>query len=177
MLQVEMRAPVDLGDLARRAVDLVRLAVPVTDGPVSTLDYGEALDRLNQAGHDVDYGIELSFAHRRLLGDLIGERVFVVTNHPASRRRFAAARGSAVGRTATFDVILDGNRVGDGGLHETDSHELRKQVALTGLPAQRYDAFITGLDQAPPHGGFQLSLDRLLDRSRATRPGRERSQG
>ncbi|GAA3440226.1 hypothetical protein GCM10018954_098490 [Kutzneria kofuensis] len=177
MLQVEMRAPVDLSDLARRAVDLVRLAVPMADGPASTLDYGEALDRLNRAGHDVDYGIELSFAHRRLLGDLIGERVFVVTNHPASRQRFAAARGSAVGRTATFDVVLDGHRVGDGGLHETDSHELRKQVALAGLPAQRYDSFIAHLDQAPPHGGFRLSLDRLTDRSRVTQPGREGIQG
>ena len=162
MLHVEMRSPDGLNDLVRRALELLRSAVPTPDGSPAVLDYGEALDLLNRDGHDIDHGTELRFAHRRLLGDLIGQRVLVVTNPPTSRQWFAAARGHAVGRTATFDVAVAGRRVGHGGLHETDPGELRKQVVLSGLPAQRYDSFITCLGQAPPHGGFQLSLDGLV---------------
>ena len=135
------------------------LRVPALPAPAraAVLTLQEALGLTGRA--------ELDPEGERLLGERVGEAVFV-TDWPVPARPFyAMAREDAPALTHSFDLILRGLEVSTGGQREHRAGPLRQALRSRGLEAAGFDFYLEAFELgAPPHGGFALGLERLTAR-------------
>ena len=154
---------------ARRELDLldVDLEVPEDDFPRITFD--EALDLLEtEFGHFPEDPTDLDTKGEKLLGEYFEEQghpaVFVVGYPDEKFYYMQDVEGDEIA-SRKFDLIYKGLELSSGGQRQHDVDAMREVMAEEGVEEANFEFYLEALSfGTPPHGGYGLGIDRLLQK-------------
>ena len=133
--------------------------------PFPRLDYGDAVRRLQEKGHAVEWGSDLGAPDETAIAEDYDRPVFVV-NYPKEAKAFYMKENPADPRTVLCDDLLAPEGYGEiigGSQREDDLEKLLGRIRAEGLPEaqyawyldlRRYGSFV--------HSGFGLGLERTV---------------
>jgi len=154
---------------AERELDLldVDLEVPEDDFPRITFD--EALDLLEtEFGHFPEDPTDLDTKGEKLLGEYFEEQghpaVFVVGYPDEKFYYMQDVEGDEIA-SRKFDLIYKGLELSSGGQRQHDVDAMREVMAEEGVEEANFEFYLEALSfGTPPHGGYGLGIDRLLQK-------------
>ncbi len=132
--------------------------------PFPRVTYDQAVEIVNKNGGKVKWGEDLEDPQERVLGDEMkkkGHAWYFITGYPAAIKPFYVMMDGKVSRG--FDLAYNGLELASGGQREHRVEQLTAVMKQKGLDPKNFtfytDAFRYGM---PPHGGFGLGFDRLV---------------
>ena len=138
----------------------VDLKVPKT--PFPRISYSEAIDLLGKKKGD-----EIGSEDEKKLGKIMKEKgfdLFFITGFPEEEKPFYIME-SGKGFSYSFDLEQEGQELTSGGQREHRYEVLVERMKKKGLKPESFkdylQAFRFGM---PPHGGFGLGVDRLVQK-------------
>lgn len=154
---------------AERELDVldVDLQVPEEDFPRITFD--EALDILEtEYGHFPDDPTDLDTKGEKLLGEYFEEQghpAFFVVGYPDEKFYYMQdVEGDDVA-SRKFDLIYKGQELSSGGQREHDVERMVEVMEEQGVETANFEFYIEALSfGTPPHGGYGLGIDRLVQK-------------
>lgn len=179
-LDVEVANPKSLGALYELAYTTIRttiieinkklgqkepcLLIPAFEN-VPILRYSEAVALLQSRGFNIKYGADLGLVGESKLGQIMRKEkasdVLIIKEYPDTIKKFYTKKRSN-GETETFDIIVDGWEFVSGAIRNTDRRDIEKSMAMSGISPSSYNFYLSIVDNAIPHGGFCLGIDRLV---------------
>jgi len=141
------------------------LAVPEEDFPRVTFEEAREILR-EEYDHVPEDDTDLDTKGERLLGEYFEERghpaVFVV-GYPDEKFYYMQGVPGDDVASRKFDLLYRGQELSSGGQREHDVDRLRETMTAQGVDPENFefylDAFRYGV---PPHGGYGLGIDRLI---------------
>ena len=152
---------------AERELELldVDLAVPEDNFPRITFD--EALDILEtEFGHFPDDPTDLDTRGEKLLGDHFeaqGHPAFFVVGYPDEKFYYMQdVEGDDIA-SRKFDLIYRGQELSSGGQRQHHVDRMVEVMEEEGVEQANFEFYIEALSfGTPPHGGYGLGIDRLV---------------
>ena len=149
-------------ELAELGVDL---EVPEAEFPRITFEEARAILR-EEYGHVPEDADDLDTRGERLLGEHFEEQghpaVFVV-GYPDEKFYYRQdVEGDDVA-SRKFDLLYRGQELSSGGQREHDLERLRAKMREQGVDPESFEFYLEGFRYGvPPHGGYGLGIDRLV---------------
>ena len=133
--------------------------------PFPRLDYGEAIERLKAAGHEIEWGSDLGAPDETALAEPFDRPVFIC-NYPKQAKAFYMKENPADPRTVLCDDLLAPEGYGEiigGSQREDDLDKLLARIREEGLPEAVYRWYLDLRRYGTfPHSGFGLGLERTV---------------
>ena len=140
--------------------------IPTPKTPFPRVPFSECMEWLERPGSEEDLGTE----EEKLLGEQMESRfgapLYFITDFPTAVKTgtFYAQRQDANPRlTYYFDLGFRGLEIASGGAREHRLEPLKRNFATAGLDPEKFpgylEAFRFGM---PPHGGWGLGVDRVV---------------
>lgn len=153
----------DISDLC--TVPLMNLAheLAVPSAPFEVITYQDALDELQEEGHDLSFGDDLQDAHLRIVGKN-HPGFYFLTDWPMSLKPFyIMGRDDNPDISKSFDLQYGYLELSSGGTRLHDASAIRGRLIQQGLNPEQFadhlEVFGWGM---PPHSGWGMGLDRLM---------------
>ncbi len=150
----------ELGLFKRDPADLLRVAPPF-----DRLPYGEAIERLQAKGLDVEWGSDFGAVEERELTKDSGIPMFVM-NYPKELKPFYMKENPDDPRTYKNTDLLAPEGFGEiigGSERETDNALLMERIREKGESLDRYSWYLDLRRYGSvPHSGFGLGVERFL---------------
>ncbi len=149
----------------KEEVALLGIKLDIPKFPFPRVTYKEGVEMLNAAGSKMKLGEDLGSEDERKLGKLIqkkyGASAYFLTKFPTKVRAFYIMNDGEYCRG--FDFMYRGLELASGGQREHRHEVLKQQIAGKGMNPDNFefylDAFKYGI---PPHGGFGIGIDRMV---------------
>ena len=152
-------------DLEARANPLAA-RIPTPKTPFPRLPFATCVEWLGRPGSEDDLGTEDEKAVGERIGRELGAELYFITDYPTAIKAgtFYAQRQDANPRlTNYFDLGFRGLEIASGGAREHRLDHLTANIAAAGLTPEKFpgylEAFRFGM---PPHGGWGLGVDRVV---------------
>ena len=143
--------------------DLSRLESIVA--PFPRISYSDAVDRLNAAGRDFEWGRDLGAVEETLISGWFDRPVFVF-NYPREAKAFYMKENPDDPRTVLCNDLIAPDGYGEiiGGSQREDDHDrLLARIREEGLPEESYDWYLDLRKFGTfPHSGFGLGVERTV---------------
>lgn len=142
--------------------DLETLGVKLEVPDVKVVTYSEAIEKLKEKGHKIEFGHDFSKEHEKDFENIFGEAV-VVKDFPASVRAFySMPKAENPELTNSFDLIYKGLEICSGAQRIHIPELLEKSLKKKGLDPKNFGFYINAFRcGAPPHAGWSIGLERL----------------
>ena len=157
-------------DTASRELELldVDLTVPEADFPRITFD--EALSILEtEFGHFPEDPTDLDTEGEKLLGEHFAEQghpAFFVVGYPDEKFYYMQDVDGDEIASRKFDLIYEGQELSSGGQREHDVDRMVAAMEAEGVEQANFEFYIEALSYGtPPHGGYGLGIDRLVQQA------------
>jgi nondiscriminating aspartyl-tRNA synthetase len=153
-----------------RELALLGVDVPVVgEGGIPAIRFREGQQIiLDRFGEDCGAENDLSPQHERWLCEWAheahGSELLFVTHYPAAKRPFYTmpATGDPE-HTHSFDLLCRGVEIVTGGQRIHDYAQLLEHMARWGLSTEGFEGYLQAFRYGmPPHGGFGMGAERLL---------------
>ncbi|WP_254864632.1 aspartate--tRNA(Asn) ligase [Halovivax gelatinilyticus] len=151
----------------KRELELLDVDLTVSDAPFPRITFDEARRILeDEYGHVPEEPADLDTRGERLLGDHFTDRghpaVFVV-GYPDEKFYYRQDVPGDDIASRKFDLLYRGLELSSGGQREHDVDRLATRMRERGLSLGDFEFYLEGLRYGtPPHGGFGLGIDRLV---------------
>ncbi len=133
--------------------------------PFPRLQYTEAVARLQEKGHQLQWGDDLGAPDETVIGEMFDRPVFIV-NYPREAKAFYMKENPEDPRTVLCDDCIAPEGYGEiiGGSQREDDHDrLLARIREQGLPEQPYRWYLELRRYGTfPHSGFGLGLERTV---------------
>jgi nondiscriminating aspartyl-tRNA synthetase len=156
----------ELRATASRELDLldVSLGVPADDFPRITFEEALAILR-DEYGHVPEDSTDLDTRGERLLGEYFEEQghpaVFVV-GYPDEKFYYRQSADDEIA-SRKFDLLYCGLELSSGGQREHDIDRLRATMEEQGVDPADFEFYLEAFRYGmPPHGGYGMGIDRLI---------------
>ncbi|MCE2422009.1 MAG: asparagine--tRNA ligase [Gemmatimonadetes bacterium] len=154
------RCQADLGTMGR---DLDRLAAIVP--PFNRMSYTDAVARLQEAGHEIEWGSDLGAGHEAALTEGRSKPLFV-HDYPKRAKAFYMKENPDNPATVKCNDLLAPEGYGEiigGSQREDDYDRLLARIREEGLPEESYGWYLDLRKYGTfPHSGFGLGLERTV---------------
>jgi asparaginyl-tRNA synthetase len=154
------RCPVELKTLGRD-VEKLKAVTP----PFPRLDYGEAVQWLQQQGQNVEWGSDLGAEDETLLSNRYDKPVFIL-NYPKKAKAFYMKENPDNPETVLCADLLAPEGYGEiiGGSQREDDHDkLLARIHEEKLPEEAYTWYLElRRFGSVPHSGFGIGLERTV---------------
>jgi len=152
---VKEHCPEELKTLNR---DLV-----VPELPFRRVTYTEAIEKLQKAGEQINWGDDFTKPQERKMMELVGEQAFFLKDWPAAQKAFyAMPYGDNPEVVHAFDCIYGGIEISSGTQRIHIPELLRERISKKGLHPENFEGYIEAFAYgAPPHAGWSIGLERL----------------
>jgi len=151
-------------DLLSKANAEIKL--PKTPYPVIT--YSDALDLVNGEGCKIAMGEDLGTEGEKVLGDVMtakGYDVYWITEYPEEAKPFYIMEKDGTPFSFSFDLDYRGQEIASGGQREHRYDRLVERMSKKGLEPSSFDFYLNAFAYGmPPHGGWGLGVERLLQK-------------
>lgn len=151
---------------AKEELELLRVEVRVPKTPFPRIrveDAGTMLEKVN--GKLTPEG-DMDTENEKLFGKLMsesGQELYFLTRYPTSVRPFYLMRAENPFETRSFDLEFKGMEMASGGQREHRYDALIKSLHEKGLRPEAFNHYLEAFRYGmPPHGGFGLGIDRLV---------------
>ncbi len=139
----------------------IELEVPKL--PFPRITYSEAVEKLG-----LKQGQEIGTEEEKKLGKIIEEEkgtgLYFITLFPEEEKPFYIMEAGD-GLSYSFDLELGGEEIASGGQREHRYDELVKRIKKKGLKPENFAFYLNAFKYGmPPHGGFGLGVDRLVQK-------------
>jgi len=152
-------------ELARRGNPFAE-KVPVPKTPFPRVPFAKCMEWLGRPGSEEDLGAEAEKAVGERVEREFGAPLYFITDFPTAIKSgtFYAQRQDENPRlTYYFDLDFRGLEIASGGAREHRLDHLRANIETAGLDPENFagylEAFRFGM---PPHGGWGLGVDRIV---------------
>lgn len=152
---------------ASRELEQLDVELSVPTEPFPRITFEEARDLLATAyDHEPEDSTDLDTRGERLLGEHFAERghpaIFVV-GYPDEKFYYRQDVPDDEIASRKFDLLYRGLELSSGGQREHDGDRLRERMVEHGFELADFEFYLEGLSYGtPPHGGFGLGVDRLV---------------
>jgi nondiscriminating aspartyl-tRNA synthetase len=154
------------------AVEYIRsihyFSTPVLPNEPLIITFRDGVKLLQDAGFEQSENKDLDTESERELGrivkELYGSDLFVLSEYPTSARPFYTKRlESNPNFTKSYDVIFRGVEICSGAQRENDYTTLLNQITSSGMSPEPLSDYLNSFKYgSPPHGGGGLGLERVL---------------
>jgi len=143
----------------------ISMLEPATQGNYPRLDYGDAVARLQELGHDIRFGDDFGADDETVLTKEF-DRPFLVTRFPAAIKAFYMEPDPEdPERVLAVDVLApEGYGEIIGGSERANSYDqLERKVAENQLPREAYEWYLDIRKFGTfPHSGFGMGIERVV---------------
>jgi len=133
--------------------------------PFHRIEYGEAVERLQQLGSDVKWGDDLGADHETKLAEGLDRPIFVY-NYPKAAKAFYMKENPDDPRTVLCDDCLAPEGYGEiigGSQREDDFDKLLNRIHEENLPVEAYEWYLDLRRYGTfVHSGYGLGLERTV---------------
>ena len=143
----------------------LELNIPSIELPFSKYTYSEIIDRLQDAGEQIQWGDDISpQILKSIQPDYDIEGFYFITDWPTSAKPFYIKPNVVEGRVCeSFDLMYGTLEVSSGSTRINHKNLLIERMAKQGLKPEAFDYHLRVFDYGvPPHAGFGLGLERLM---------------
>ena len=163
-LRYAIRAVVEDAD---RELDLLDVDIEVPEDDFPRITFEEALDLLEtEFGHFPDDPTDLDTEGEKLLGEYFEERghpAFFVVGYPDEKFYYMQDVAGDEIASRKFDLIYKGQELSSGGQRQHNVDVMREVMDEQGVERANFEFYIEALSfGTPPHGGYGLGIDRLV---------------
>jgi nondiscriminating aspartyl-tRNA synthetase len=158
-----------LGEYCPNQLALYGATVP-ENVPIPRLRLSEAIAILRKKYSKETEGEDIDGEGERLISEYVleeyGSDLVFLTHYPASLRPFySMPSADKPGYTETFDLLFRGIEIASGGQRIHEAAQLEENIRLKGLdPADFSDYIDIFRFGAPPHGGWGLGSERIIQK-------------
>ncbi len=151
-----------------KELETLNLDINVPSKPFPELVFPEIYDILEKMGKEIEFGEEYDRESEGLLADYVKEKYntdfFFVNRFPFKAKPFYVMRVDGDERWArSIDLIYRGLEVSSGGQREHRYSKLLQNIKEKGINFESVSWFTKFFEfGVPPHGGFNLGIERLI---------------
>lgn len=155
----------DVQKNCRQELELLGVKLDIPPLPFPRITCKEAVEMLNKAGSKLKFGDDIGTEDEKKLGTLVEKKyknsAYFITKWPMSLKPFyIMAEGES---SKGFDFDYKGLELASGGQREHRVDVLAKQIKSKGLNPKDFEFYLSAFRYgAPPHGGFGLGMDRMV---------------
>ncbi|MCS7117366.1 MAG: aspartate--tRNA(Asn) ligase [Thaumarchaeota archaeon] len=150
-----------------KELELLGVEVDVPKAPFPELRFPEIYEILSSMGKEVKFGEDIDREGERLLNQYVMERynsdVFFINRFPFAVKPFYVMRVDEDPVWArSVDLVYRGLELSSGGQREHRYEKIMEQVRLKGMNPESVKWFTEFFKYgAPPHGGFNIGIERF----------------
>ena len=143
-----------------------RFTPEIPKTPFPRLRYSECLDLLASEHKEIREGEDLDSESEKLIGRIMKEKgysMYFITMYPASIKPFYVMEDGN-GMSFSFDLEFDGTEMASGGQREHRYDRLVSRMKQKNLEISAFEFYLKAFRFGmPPHGGWGLGFDRLVN--------------
>lgn len=148
----------------KKELEVFGVEVKIPELPFRRLTYQEVLDMLAKHGLKKEWGDDLDDPDEKVLGEIMqkkGQEWYFITKYPSKIKPFYIMMDGKVSRG--MDLDCRGLEIASGGQREHRHDELVKVMKGKGLDPHKFEFYLSAFQFGmPPHGGFGLGSERLV---------------
>ncbi len=153
----------------KQYLELLRADPKVPALPLRRVPYREALDTLAAEGKELRDGEDLDTEAEKILGRVMrekGHEMFFLVEYPSAIKPFyVMVKEDDPEYSHSFDIEYKGDEMASGGQREHRSDRLVARMRALGLNPDAFEFYLKAFRYGmPPHGGWGLGLDRLVQK-------------
>src|SRR5437867_9627502 len=138
--------------------------------PLPPLPYSEALQILAAEGKKVRDGEDLDTEAEKAIGRAMaakGHELYFLTDYPSAIKPFyVMTKEDAPEYSHSFDLEFKGDEMASGGQREHRYDRLMARMKALGLTPESFEFYLKAFRYGmPPHGGWGLGIDRLVQKT------------
>jgi aspartyl-tRNA synthetase len=149
-------------------LEVLGTAVTLPRSPFPVLTYSNAVEKLISEGRPMEEGEDLGTEDEKALGEFMrskGYDMYWIIEYPEASKPFYIMEKDGTPFSHSFDLDYLGQEIASGGQREHRYDMLISRMEKKGLDVSSFkfylDAFMYGM---PPHGGWGLGLERLVQK-------------
>lgn len=144
----------------------IDVKLPKTPYPVLT--YADALDMVTAEGISLKMGDDLGTEGEKVLGDIMATKgfdVYWIIEYPEEAKPFYIMEKDGTPFSYSFDLDYRGQEIASGGQREHRNARLVERMKKKGLDPASFDFYLSAFAYGmPPHGGWGLGVERLVQK-------------
>ena len=144
----------------------IEVKLPKTPYPVIT--YADALEMVAAEGMSLKMGDDLGTEGEKALGDIMATKgfdVYWIVEYPEEAKPFYIMEKDGTPFSYSFDLDYRGQEIASGGQREHRYDQLVERMKKKGLEPESFDFYLASFAHGmPPHGGWGLGVERLVQK-------------
>jgi len=153
----------------KEALEVLNVDPKVPALPLPRLTYSGAILILNERGKRARDGDDIDTEGEKILGRAMAEKghdMFFLTEYPTAIKPFyVMAKPDEPEYSWSFDLEYKGDEMASGGQREHRHAVLVERMKAQGLDPAKFDFYLSPFRYGmPPHGGWGLGMDRLVQK-------------
>ena len=157
-----------LEERAKPQLEVLNATICVPRAPYPVIEYRDAVGIVQGAGMRLDVGDDLGTEGEKALGEIRREKgydMYWIVGYPEEAKPFYIMEKDGTPYSHSFDLDYMGQEISSGGQREHRYDQLVARMRKKGLDPDSFrfylDAFQYGM---PPHGGWGLGVERMLQK-------------
>jgi len=142
--------------------------VRIPKSPYPVLTYSDAMDMVAAEGLDLKIGDDLGTEGEKALGEIMdskGYDVYWIVEYPEEAKPFYIMEKDGSPFSYSFDLDYKGQEIASGGQREHRYDRLVERMRKKGLDPAAFDFYLNAFAYGmPPHGGWGLGLERMVQK-------------
>jgi nondiscriminating aspartyl-tRNA synthetase len=145
-------------------LEYLHLQLPSMNVPFPKYRYSDIIDRLHEAGEQIQWGDDLSPQIMKSIKHEHFDDFYFIIDWPTSIKPFYIKPNTKDSTICeSFDLMCGGLEVSSGSTRINHRDQLVERMTKQGLKPEAFDSHLRVFDYGvPPHAGFGLGLERLM---------------
>ena len=149
-------------------VSKLNMEIKLPKTPYPVIAYADALDMVAAEGMSLKMGDDLGTEGEKVLGDIMtakGYDVYWIVEYPEEAKPFYIMEKDGTPFSYSFDLDYRGQEIASGGQREHRYDRLVERMQKKGLDPVSFDFYLAAFAYGmPPHGGWGLGVERLIQK-------------
>jgi len=149
-------------------LELLGAEVTLPRAPYPVLKYEEAVELVAAEGMKIDLGDDLGTEGEKLLGEIMarkGHEMYWIEEYPEEAKPFYIMEKDGTPYSFSFDLDYKGQEISSGGQREHRYDRLVARMQKKGLDPASFNFYLEAFKFGmPPHGGWGLGVERLVQK-------------
>lgn len=158
-----------LKERGARLLEVLGKEIVVPPRPYPILTYSECLKMVQDAGLPLKEGDDLGTEGERIVGEVMSKRgndLYFIAEYPEEAKPFYIMEKDGTPYSFSFDLDYKGQEISSGGQREHRYDVLVARMEKKGLDPADFEFYLEAFRYGmPPHGGWGIGTERLLEKA------------